>query len=83
MVIELWRSFRILALLPGIGHARPDLTDDAGIRFWTVYSYLIAFLPAESPLFVARILHGARDPEELRTELRSQEDPPGGTISSA
>jgi plasmid stabilization system protein ParE len=70
VLIELWRSFRILALLPGIGHARPDLTDDARIRFWSVYSYLIAFLPAERPLLIARILHGARDPEDLREALR-------------
>lgn len=78
MVVELRRSLRILALLPGIGHPRTDLTENAKVRFWTVYSYLIAFLPAERPLFVVRILHGARSPDELRTELRVLGEIEGG-----
>lgn len=74
VIIELRRSFRILALLPRIGHPRADLVDDEEVRFWTVYSYLIAYLPGERPLFIARILHGARSPEDLRAELRSPEE---------
>jgi len=74
-VLELRRNFQVLAVLPGIGHRRLDLALDPAIRFWPVHAYLIGYLPDTRPLFIARILHGARDPEELRAELgRPKED---------
>ena len=71
---EFERVLRFLARSPRSGHPRPDVSNAPALRFWTVYSYLIAFLPAQRPLFIARILHGARSPEDLRAELRSPDD---------
>ena len=41
-----------------MGHHRRDLAD-ARYRFWTVYSYVIAYREA-NPLVVVAIAHGAR-----------------------
>ena len=53
-------AFRHLAEMPGTGHTRADLTERP-VRFWGVYSYLIVYDPASSPLTVIAVLHGARD----------------------
>ena len=52
-------ALRKLASHPGIGHARADLTDES-LRVWPVFSYLVIYRPATSPLEVVRVLHGAR-----------------------
>lgn len=70
----------MIALLPNVGHPRSDLIDDPALRFWSVYSYLIAFLPEQRPLLIVRILHGSRSPEELRAELQ---DPRSAESDSA
>ena len=57
-------AFAQLALMPQMGHKREDLTDRP-VRFWSVFSYLVVYDPASSPLAVIAILHGARDVEEL------------------
>ncbi len=43
-------SFRFLAEQPGAGHVREDLTEDPAVRFWTVFSYSVAYAHAEQPL---------------------------------
>jgi toxin ParE1/3/4 len=53
-----------LAETPGAGHAREDLTDEP-VKFWSVFSYLIVYDPAASPIGVARVLHGGMDLEKL------------------
>ena len=53
-----------LAAMPEMGHTRPDLTARP-LKFWAVFSYLIAYDPASAPLTVIAILHGARDLEQL------------------
>jgi antitoxin ParD1/3/4/toxin ParE1/3/4 len=53
-----------IAELPGMGHLRKDLADEA-LRFWPVYSYLIIYRPDVEPLEIVRVLHGARDVERL------------------
>jgi plasmid stabilization system protein ParE len=53
---------------PGGGHSRKDLTDEP-VRFFAVYSYLIAYLPETKPLQVVAILRGQR---ELRQLLRDR-----------
>jgi plasmid stabilization system protein ParE len=53
-----------LAQNPGAGHWRKDLTS-APVRFFAVYSYLIAYRPERSPLEVVAILHGKRDVKTL------------------
>lgn len=74
MVLTLRRRFRLLALFSAVGHRREDLTVDPGVRFWVVQPYLVVFAPETSPLFIARILHGSRDPDDLRAELRRPEE---------
>jgi len=45
-VLEKFReAFRFLAEHPGAGHVREDLTADSALRFWVVFSYLVAFVP--------------------------------------
>jgi plasmid stabilization system protein ParE len=61
-----------LVPLPHQGHRRPDLTKRP-LRFITVYDYLVAYAPDESPLWVAAILHGSRSPRLLASILRDRE----------
>lgn len=61
---ELREAMRRLAEFPYMGHLREDLTGEP-LRFWAVYSYLIAYRPDTSPLQVIRVVHGARDVEKL------------------
>ena len=51
-----------LAKAPLRGHSREDLTK-LPVRFWTVLrypKYVIVYDPADKPLKIVRILHGAR-----------------------
>ncbi len=57
-------AFGHLAEMPAMGHTREDLTDRP-LKFWSVYSYLVVYDPASSPLTVIAVLHGARDLEQL------------------
>lgn len=52
------------------GHLRPDLSSRS-LRFWLVYSYLIAYI-AEEPLLVLGILHGRRSPKIMAAILRDR-----------
>ena len=56
-----------LADNPGIGHLRPDLTDQ-DVRFWSVFKYLVIYRPETKPLQIARVLHGKRDVKRLLEE---------------
>jgi plasmid stabilization system protein ParE len=58
------RAFDRLAAMPEIGHKRDDLTTRP-VKFWNVYSYLVVYDPASTPLTIIAILHGARDVERL------------------
>jgi plasmid stabilization system protein ParE len=69
MLDEFERVFSLLALNPRCGHPRSDLSGPR-YRFWNSQSFLIAYLADRRPLFIVRVLHGARSPEELRDELR-------------
>ena len=53
-----------LAVTPGAGHHRKDLTDE-DVKFFSVYSYLIVYRPEMMPLQIVSILHGRRDVEEI------------------
>jgi plasmid stabilization system protein ParE len=46
--------------IPTLGHFRPDLTDKP-LRFYRVYSILLIYDPDSSPLYIARVYHGAQD----------------------
>ena len=53
-------AFRHLAEMPEMGHTRADLTVNP-VKFWGVYSYLVVYDPASTPLTVIAVLHGTRD----------------------
>jgi plasmid stabilization system protein ParE len=57
---ELRAAMQRLASFPRMGHLREDVTDEP-YRFWSVYSYLIVYLPETKPLEIVRVMHGARD----------------------
>lgn len=57
-------AFESLAGNPEIGHKREDLTPRP-LKFWGVYSYLIVYDPASTPVTIVAVLHGARDLEQL------------------
>ena len=58
------RTFNQLVATPEMGHSREDLTGRP-VKFWPVYSYLVVYDPASSPLTIIAVLHGARDVEHL------------------
>ena len=47
-----------------MGHTRADLTVRP-VKFWSIYSYLVVYDPASTPLTVVAVLHGARDVENI------------------
>ena len=53
-----------IAKNPGIGHMREELADRRH-RFLLVYSYLIVYRSETKPLQVIRILHAARDVQNI------------------
>ena len=57
-------AFRHLADMPAMGHTREDLTERP-VKFWSVYSYLVVYDTASSPLTIIAVLHGARNVEHL------------------
>ncbi len=66
-----WDKFQYIADNPNLGHLRDDLTDRL-LRFTTVHKYLIGYIPDTDPLIILAIVHGARDPEILRTILETR-----------
>ena len=53
-----------LAVHPGMGHPRTDLTNKP-VLFWPVGSYLIIYNPTPRPVEIIRVVHGARDVPRL------------------
>lgn len=68
VVLALEDAFVQLASRPDIGHAREDLTDRP-LKFWNVYSYLVVYDPADDPLTIIAVLHGARDVAQILKEI--------------
>jgi plasmid stabilization system protein ParE len=58
--LELRTAMQNLAAFPKMGHSRDDLADEP-LRFWSVYSYLIAYRIEQRGIEIVRVLHGARD----------------------
>jgi toxin ParE1/3/4 len=56
---ELHETFSDLALTPGQGHTRTNLTSHA-VLFFAVYSYMIVYR-VKTPLEIVRVLHGRRN----------------------
>ena len=68
VVLALEDAFDLLASRPGIGHVRDDLTDRP-LKFWSVYSYLVVYDPANDPLTIIAVLHGTRDVAQILKEI--------------
>jgi plasmid stabilization system protein ParE len=75
VILAIRESIRALVPFPQQGHRRPDLTGRP-LRFISVFDYLIAYSPHESPLWVVAILRGDRDPRVIAAILRSRESVP-------
>jgi toxin ParE1/3/4 len=57
---KLDKEIRGLLRMPGKGHTRKEVTNPH-YRFWTVYSYVIAYRYDDATLTVVRVVHGHRD----------------------
>ena len=66
--LDLVAAMRQLAGTPGMGRTKENVTARP-VLFWSVHKYLIVYRPEHKPLEVVRILHGARDPEDLRRKF--------------
>ena len=61
---DFYDAIQKLAEQPGMGHTRADVKNPR-YRFWSVYSYVIAYRTDRKPLMIARAIHGARDFQRL------------------
>ncbi len=59
VVDDFYRAFSQLALEPGMGHKRQDLTKQ-DVLFWPVHSYLVIYRRQSNPLLIVAVLHGKR-----------------------
>lgn len=66
VILDLEAAMDRLAEMPNLGHRHGSLSDR--YRCWSVYSYLIVYLPDTSPLEIARVVHGQRDLPDLLKE---------------
>jgi toxin ParE1/3/4 len=64
-------SISALVPFPHQGHWRTDLAPKS-IRFITVDSYLIAYVPDEKPLLVLAVVHGSRRVRTLTALLKDR-----------
>jgi toxin ParE1/3/4 len=60
VIDRIYAECQKLSEMPGIGHQRLELLDQQ-YKFWSVWSYLIAYKWQQSPLKVVSVVHGARD----------------------
>jgi len=61
VIAELEAAMNLISRMPGMGHVRPSSISTTGLRFFSVGSYLIVYLPDTKPLQIVRVLHHARD----------------------
>jgi toxin ParE1/3/4 len=57
---KLDEAIRGLVAMPGKGHSRKDVRNPA-LRFWCVFSYVIAYRYDNTTITVVRVVHGRRD----------------------
>ncbi len=63
LAAEFEAKFALLGALPEIGHVRQDLP--AGVRSFPVGNYLIIYKHESATVRIIRVLHGARQIENL------------------
>lgn len=61
---EIFKAIRKLARMPELGHYRTDLAPKP-MQFYRVKQFMIAYVVREGTLEIARIIHGARDFQEM------------------
>ena len=61
---EIDGAIRGLSAMPGKGHMRMDVKD-ARVRFWSVYSYIIAYRYDATAITILRVVHGRQDFRKL------------------
>jgi toxin ParE1/3/4 len=57
---KLDEAIRDLLRMPGMGRQRADVKDPR-LRFWSVFSYVIAYSYDDATLTVERVVHGRRN----------------------
>jgi antitoxin ParD1/3/4/toxin ParE1/3/4 len=57
---ELHDLFATLARMPAMGHKRQDLRH-RDLRFFPLYSFMVAYQPDEVPLVIVGVLRGKRN----------------------
>jgi plasmid stabilization system protein ParE len=62
VLARLYDAFARLGQTPGMGHHRKELADSRH-RFWTVYSYVVAYRSETTPIQIVAVVHGARQLE--------------------
>lgn len=62
------RAAANVAVHPYSGHERADWTARP-VRFTSAFKYLIVYDPASDPLVVLHVVHGGRDPADLRDRV--------------
>ena len=67
---EIFAAFSMLGADAAVGHYRLDLADKL-VRFWTIYSYVIAYLADRDPIRTLAVFHGRRDLPNLIQERLS------------
>lgn len=63
LLARIRKTCRLLARAPAMGTARDDLA--AGLRCFSVGSYVIYFRAAEGGIEVLRVVHGAQDQSQF------------------
>lgn len=71
VITEILAAVGDLVSFPTVGHERPDLTSRP-LRFLVVREFLIAYAPAEKPLWVVAVIHGRRNPRVMAAILRDR-----------
>ena len=61
---ELHDAMAVIAAHPHAGHTRADVRNPQ-YRFWSVYSFVIAYRANANPVTVSRVVHGGRDFKKL------------------
>ena len=67
-VTKLFDAFELLALHPGMGHSRTDLTPHP-VLFWPVGAYLVLYRLRSDVVEIIAVTQGARDIPSFLREL--------------
>ena len=59
-IARLFDAFESLALTPGMGHRRDDLTEHR-VLFWPVGEYVIIYRAGRGPIEIVAVTQGSRD----------------------